>query len=305
MRLIKYNYSMETQQFTLFMDLIKTKSFSLTAKKHFRTQPAISIAIKRLENELGVQLLERKGHKIKLSPEGEALKTQMAEIIRLTNDLKFQASQLAKQPKGLVKIATVHSIGLYELSDTIRSFIKKYPDIRIHIDYEQSQKVYALVEEKEVDFGIVAYPVSSHAIEAIPMAEDKMVIIASPGADFSKKPEMSLKDLNGMNFVAYSEGIPTRHAIDRVLRQAGVNVEIRFENENIETLKKAVEVGIGVSIVPLKSVEREKQTGQLAVIKIKGQPLKRPIGIIKPRKYPSNKPADFFIKELLRRPENN
>ena len=296
---IKYTYSMDTQQFTLFMDLIKTKSFSLTAKKHFRTQPAISMAIKRLENELGVQLLERKGHKIKLSPEGGVLKTQMAEILRLTNDLKFQASELARHPKGVVKIATVYCVGLYELSDTIRSFIKKYPDIRLHIDYEPSQRVYALVEEKEVDYGIVAYPLSSHAIEVIPMAEDKMVIISSPSAEFGRKSERTLKDLDEMNFVAYSETIPTRHAIDRLLRQAGVNVEIRFESENIETLKKAVEVEIGVSIVPMKSVEREKQTGQLAVIKIKGQPLERPIGIIKPKKYPLNKPAQFFIKELL------
>ncbi|MBI2094737.1 MAG: LysR family transcriptional regulator [Candidatus Omnitrophica bacterium] len=291
---------MDTQRLELLLELVKTGNFSLTAKRYFRTQPAVSIAVRKMEEELGVRLVERGGRRVKLTPEGDLLKKQMADILRLVGDLKFQASVLGRRPKGRVKIATIHSVGLYELGDTIKLFIKKYRDIRLDLRYEQSREIYDLVHEKEVDFGIVAYPVQTAAIEVLPMPPDEMVLISSHGPRFEHRAQIALEELDGADFAAFPENIPTRRAIDGILEKAGVRVEIRFENENIETLKKAVEVGLGVSIVPRKAIEKDREGRLFSVMKIKGQPLRRPIGIVKSRKTPLSKAADLFVKELRR-----
>ncbi|OIO38192.1 MAG: hypothetical protein AUJ72_02835 [Candidatus Omnitrophica bacterium CG1_02_46_14] len=298
---INYIYSMDTRLLRLFLDLAKTKNFSATAKKHFRTQPAVSIAIKRLETDLGLQLIDRKGRGIKLTPEAEILKDQMIQILEHVDDLRFEASLAARRPAGRVKIATIHSVGLYELSSTIKLFVKKYRDIQLDIRYDSSQKIYDLVENREVDLGIVAFPRKTPAIEVIPMVEDEMVVITPTGEKLGSRASVSLQELSGKDFVAFSESVPTRQAIDQVLQSSKVKVNVRFENENIETIKKAVEVGIGLSIVPIKCIEKEKQNGQLTVLKINGQTLKRSIGILKSRKYPLNRAATFFIEKLFKK----
>jgi LysR family transcriptional regulator, transcriptional activator of the cysJI operon len=229
---------METQRLELLLDLMKTGSFSATAKKHYRTQPAISIAIKKIEEELGVRLIDRETRRVRLTPEGEHLKILIMEILRQVSDLKFQASRLGQHPKGRVKIATIHSIGLYELSDMIKWFIKKYQDIRLDLRYETSKKIYHLVEDGEVDFGIVAYPVETNLIQVLRMRQDEMVLISSKARKPQNRSVISLQQLDGMDFVTFSEDTPTRSAIEKFFRQAGIHVEIRFENENIETLKR-------------------------------------------------------------------
>jgi DNA-binding transcriptional LysR family regulator len=219
--------------------------------------------------------------------------------------MKFQSSLLGKKPKGNITIATIHSVGLYELSDTIKLFIKKYRDIRLHLLYESSQKIYELVEKREVDLGLVAYPVSGGLIEVVPVSVNEMALITSPSLGLKKRGAISLEDLQGMDFVAFSENVPTRKAIDEALAKAGVKVQIRFSNENIETLKKAVEVGLGVSILPLKAIEKDEARQRFDVLRIKGTPLMRPVGIVKSAKYPLNKASELFVNALLKTAGSN
>lgn len=291
---------MNTLSLRFFWEIAKSGSFSQAARKHYRTQPAVSMAIRRLEEELGVRLIERQGRRARLTTEGDLLKDSIGKILQLSDDLKFEASLAAKHPRGTVKVATIHSVGLYEISDTIKLFVKRYGNVKLDIQYDTSQKIYELVEEKEVDLGIVAYPRETNTVEVIPMTMDKMAVIASPTGDWARRSSVRLRDLNGVDFVAFAKHVPTRHAIDLALAQAGARAAVRFENENIETIKKAVEVGIGISIVPLKCIENEKRAGLLKVIRIQGEALTRPIGILRSSKYPPSKAAQFFVTELLK-----
>lgn len=291
---------MDTVKLELFLDLAQSHSFSATAKKFFRTQPAVSISIRKLEEELGVGLIERGSGTVRLTAEGEILRKQAAEILSQVNDLKFRASVIAKKPEGLVRFAAIHSIGLYELSDTIRYFIKKYREIRLKLHYDEFRKVYERVEDKAVDFGVVAYPQATHDVEVIPLRESEMVVIAPKDKKFGSRKEIRLEELEGMEFVTFASGIPTREAIDAVLKQAKVEVDVRFEDNNIETLKNAVEVGMGISILPFKTVEKESHLGRFTMRHIKGQPLKRPIGIIKLKRRPLSRAAEFFLEALLK-----
>jgi len=289
---------MDTLRLSLFVDLAQSKSFSATARKFYRSQPAVSISIRKLEEELGVLLLQRGAASVRLTPEGEILRKQAVEILSLVDDLKFQASQLAKKPKGYVRFAAIHSVGLYELSDTIRVFIKKFKDIRLGLQYDEFRRVYELVESQEIEFGVVAYPQATNAIEVIPMMEHEMVVIVPKEGPFRGRAEVKLTELEGQSFVTFLEGTPTRQAIDGALKKAGVAVDMRFEDNNIEMLKKAVEVGMGVSIVPLKTVEKEK-SGRFRLLHIKNRPLKRPIGIVKLKTHRLSRAAGLFVEELL------
>lgn len=290
---------MDTFRLSLFVDLARSRSFSLTAKKFFRSQPAVSIAVQKLEEELGVSLLERGSGPLRLTPAGETLKKQASEILLKVSDLKFQASVLAKKPAGFVKFAAVHSVGLYELSDPIRHFIRRYKHVQLKLHYDDFSRVYDLVQNQDVDFGVVAYPQATHTLEVIPMKESEMVVIAPVSAAFRKKSVIQLADLQGEKFVTFEQGIPTRQAIDRALNKAGVDMDIQFEDNNIETLKKAVEVGMGVSIVPLKSVERDR-AGRFRILHLKDRPLRRPIGIVKLRSRRLSGSSALFVSQLQR-----
>ena len=293
---------MQIRELTLFLDLIKTGSFSQTAKNHFRTQPAVSIAIRKLEEELGISLFKRYGHQIKLTPEGEILKDSVLQITSRVDDLFFQSSLLAHHPKGHVHFSAIHSVGLYELDSIIKTFIKKYRDIRLHIHYHRAEQIYADVIHHEVDFGIVAYPDPPPECETIPFDEDEMVLISAPKSEAARQRQIDPEWLSNKSFVTFSAGLPTRLAIDRYVTQQNIRVMVRFEDENIEMLKKAVEVGIGVALVPSKSVRREKRSGNLIVSTLKGKPLKRPTGIVRLKNYSISQAAGFFLKELLKKP---
>jgi DNA-binding transcriptional LysR family regulator len=292
---------MDTTRLELFMDLAQTRNFSATAKKFYRTQPAVSIAIRRLEEDLGVPLLERKSGPVRLTAEGEALQKSAAEVLMLVKDFRFQASLLAKHPKGLVRVATTHSVGLHELSDPIGSFIKRYRDIRLELRYVEAERVYSLVESRSVDFGVVAYPGPTRTIEVLPMMESELVII-SPPSRFRGKDKLSLSELDGEDLVAFPPEALTRRAVDRALLAVDARPVVRFEDSNIETLKKAVEVGIGSAIVPRTSVAKER-SGRFRVMKIHGAALYRPIGLLKLKAHRLSLAANLFAEELLTRPK--
>ncbi len=291
---------METEKLRLFLDLARLGSFSRTAKQHYRTQPAVSLVLKKLEEELGLKLIERDSRNMRLTPEGEILKNPMAEVLRLTEELKFIASTLAKHPRGRVRIAAIHTVGFYGLGPTIKRFIHRYPDIRLQFQYDHSKRVYQIVEEKEADFGIVAHPLHTPDIEVYPLEPDRMVLITPPDRRWSGHQSKRVEQLSGERFVAFSEQAPTRTAIDEVFQKKGVQVEIAFEDDNIEMIKKAVELGMGVSIVPENSVRADARAGHLRLFPLIGFPL-RPIGMIKLKRRALSKAAELFVAGLRKR----
>lgn len=156
-----------------------------------------------------------------------------------------------------------------------------------------------LLLSDKIDLGVVAYPESRTRIDTLALWQDDLVLIVSENHRFKGKGSILLSDINNEPFVAFEEGIPTREAIDKILKQRNITIDIRMTNDNIYTLKKVVTAGIGVSIVPARAVEEDVTSGRLSRIKIKDIDLARPLSLLKLKKNKLNPPLEAFVEKLL------
>ncbi len=266
-----------------FVDIAKMGSFRAAAFKNNITQPAVTQHIRRLENELGCKLFERENKKVTLTSSGKTFLVYAENILKQYEEAKAQLSAVGKRFLGVIKIATIYSIGLYELKSIVKNYLKKFPMVEIHLEYHPVNKIYEMVANRLVDFGFVAYPQRRQEIITEVFAEEELVVVQSRHHPVLKKRTSQLKDLNNVRFVAFAIDTPTRRAIDNFLQDKGVYPNIVNEYDNIETLKSAIELGIGCSIIPKDTLTQETKTRSLEIISVKELNLMRPLGILYPK----------------------
>ncbi|CAA0104846.1 HTH-type transcriptional regulator CysL [BD1-7 clade bacterium] len=292
-------------QLRLFRDIARELSFAKAARQNNITQPAVSIHIKKLEDELGKKLFNRTPHNIQLTPEGMIILADVKKILQLSEGLKIRSSYSQGVLEGNIRIATIHSIGMYEMGEFLSSFMKSFPKVHIHMEFRRFDDIYSLLLKEKIDLGVVAYPEQRTNIEAIPYSEDELVLIVAKDHRFSNKKTILLEHIESEPFIAFESGMPTREATDKVLDEKGIRVDIRMTNDNIYTLKKIVEAGIGVSIVPSNTVDEEVQRGSLVRIRIRDTKLTRPLALLKLKKTVPNTPLEIFMERMLSHGGNN
>ncbi|KKD59876.1 LysR family transcriptional regulator [Grimontia sp. AD028] len=290
---------MNLTQLKLFNELARELSFVKVAKLNHISQPAVSVHIKKLEHALGQQLLSRTSQTTQLTPEGLLILEDVKEILRLCENIKVRSNYHQGVMEGHVRVAAIHSVGMYELGDFLASFMKAFPNIRVHLEYRHSEEIYEDIQKEKIDVGIVAYPQNRPTIEAIPFSEDQLVLITGNKHRLSHKKSISLSQLEQEPFIAFGEGIPTRVAIDALLGNNKVNVDIRMTHNNIYTLKKAVEAEVGVAIVPSATVGEEVERGTLKRIKLNVEDTRRPISVIRLAGRKGSAPVNLFVERLL------
>ncbi|MBI4431664.1 MAG: LysR family transcriptional regulator [Candidatus Omnitrophica bacterium] len=289
---------MEIRQLKIFRDIAHEKSFVKTAKLNFLTQPSISTHLKHLEEDLGVKLFDRAPRRVTLTKEGSLLLPYVEDLLIHCENLKLRVAEARQIPRGDIRIATIYSVGMYELAPFLKKFIRTYPEIHVHLQYRRADIVYDLVLKNKIDVGIAAYPEVRAKIKVTPFGSDRLVLIVPPHHPFAKRRRIRLERIQGESFIAFDRGIPTREAIDRVLDQMGIKVEIRMSNDNVDTLKRAVEVGLGISIVPSKTVMEEVRKGTLKSIHIDRVKLNRPLGILTLKERVLGNSVQLFIRML-------
>lgn len=289
---------MHIETLKVFCDLAETGSFSLAASKNFITQSAVSQQIRSLEDRYGRELVERsKGH-IRLTQAGQVLYQAGKEIVHKYKEIEDSLQTLSRSVVGTVRVATVYSVGLYELSTPLRCYLQMFPDVTVHIEYTRANKIYEEVSHSDVDLGIVAYPSKRPQILVTPFREDRLVLICAPQHPFAQMQRIPFKKLQGEKFVGFERDVATRRALDRMFRQHGVKVQYVMEVDNIDTIKRIVEIGSGVSIVPEPSIEQEVKNETLKAIQFADETLTRPLGIISKRGRRFTPAAQEFIDLL-------
>jgi LysR family transcriptional regulator, transcriptional activator of the cysJI operon len=271
---------MHIETLKVFCDLAETGSFSLAASKNFITQSAVSQQIRSLEERYGRELIERsKGH-ARLTQAGEVLYDAGKDIVHRYREIENNLQSLARSVAGTVRVGTVYSVGLYELSAPLKKYLRTFPDVTVHLEYTRANKIYEDVSHGEIDLGIVAYPNKRPQLLVAPFREDRLVLICSPQHPFANFQRVSMKKLHGEKFVGFERDVATRRALDRVFRQHGIKVQYIMEMDNIETIKRVVEVGSGLSIVPEPAIAQEVKNDTLRAIQFSDEPLMRPLGIL-------------------------
>ena len=271
---------MDIDSLKLFCDVIQLKGFTQAAAANSITQSAVSQRLKALEKKFGGPLIERHGNELFLTRTGEAVYKGSRRILAEMREVEEQLHRIDGKVSGSVRLAAIYSVGLYELDPSVKRFLKSYPEIDVQIEYSRENKIYQDVANSSVDLGIVAYPSNKPQLRWVPFRDDELVLICAPDHPFAQRDSIALKALAGQPFVTFQRDIPTRRALDEILKKNGVSVLTKAEFDNIELIKRAVEIGIGIAIVPSTTITSQIQAGLLKAIALAEGPFTRPIAIL-------------------------
>jgi len=286
---------MQIESLKVFCDLAETESFTKAAQINGVTQSAVSQQISSLERTFKSLLIERSKKKFRLTREGQVLYDYSKQIIQTYESLHSKLQELKDIISGTIRVATIYSIGLHDLPPYIKKFMKVYPTVNVHVEYRRANQVYEDVLGNVVDLGLVAYPVKDAKLEIIPLRKEPLVLICHPQHAFSKLKAIKLKQLIGQKFIGFEPDIPTRKALDKILKEYDVSVNNVMEFDNIETVKRAVEIDAGVSIVPQGTVAQEVAKQTLAAVLLEDGTFFRPLAMI----YKKNKVLSPAMKQFL------
>jgi DNA-binding transcriptional LysR family regulator len=286
---------MQIESLKVFCDLAETESFTKAAQINGVTQSAVSQQISALERMFKSLLIERSKKKFRLTREGQALYDYSKQIIQTYESLHSKLQELKDIISGTIRVATIYSIGLHDLPPYIKRFMKSYPTVHVHVEYRRANQVYDDVLSNIVDLGLVAYPTKDAKLEIIPLRKEPLVLICHPNHPFAKQKTVKLKALSGQNVIGFEPDIPTRKALDKILKEYGVEVKHVMEFDNVETVKRAVEIDAGISIVPLGTVAQEVVNQTLVAIPIEDGNFFRPLAAL----YKKNKVLSPAMKQFL------
>ncbi len=293
---------MHIETLKVFCDVVETGSFSVAASQNFITQSAVSQQLRTLESKYHCKLLERGRSGAKPTPAGEILYRASREILERYREIETHLQESGKVVSGPLRIAIVYSVGLHELPPYMKEYLRQFPQVNVHVEYSRPNKIYDDAVAGRIDLGIVAYPAKHPQITVLPFREDKLVLVCPPNHPLGNLRKLTLNRLDGEAFVGYDRDIATRKALDQLFRDRGITVRYSGEYDNIETIKRAVEINQGVSIVPLAAVQHEVEHGTLKVAHLTDETLLRPLGIVH-KKGRHLSPAAVKFIEVLRRPD--
>jgi DNA-binding transcriptional LysR family regulator len=286
---------MQIESLKVFCDLADSESFTKAAQINGVTQSAISQQISSMERIFKSQLIERSKKRFRLTREGQVLYDYSKQILQTYDSLDSQLKELKDLISGTIRVATIYSIGLHDLPPYIKKYMKSYPTVNIHVEYRRANQVYEDVLSNVVDLGLVAYPAKDSKLEIVPLRKEPLVLICHPQHPFAKQKGIKLKQLVDEKVIGFEPDIPTRKALDKILREYGVDVKHVMEFDNVETVKRAVEIDAGVSIVPLGTVTQEISKNTLAAVEIEDGEFFRPLAAM----YKKNKVLSPAMKQFL------
>jgi DNA-binding transcriptional LysR family regulator len=220
-------------------------------------------------------------------------------VLRREEELGLALESLKGAADGTVRVASIYSMGLSELSRLQEEFAARYPAAQLHVEYMRPDKIYQAVLDGDADLGLVSYPEPGREIAVIPWREEEMQVAAAPSHEFAARAEVFPADLNGQDFIGFDEDLKIRRELDRFFRAHGIEVNMVMHFDNIQTIKEAVALGSGVSILPARTMQAEIAQGRLAAVRLHAPGLVRPVGIVHRKRKKFNRATQVFL-DLLR-----
>lgn len=291
---------MQLESLKIFCDVVRWASFSRGAAENGISQSSASQAVQQLEVRLGVKLIDRSKRPLVPTAHGRVYYEGCKELVGRYFETEARVKALTDEQNvvGTVRVASIYSVGLHHMSRYVETFQSQHPGADVRLEYLHPTRVVEAVAREEADLGLVSFPRKWPELLAIPWREEEMVVAVHPAHRFAKLQALEVGQLDGEKFVGFDADLSIRRAIDRFLRRHGVQVETILEFDNIENIKRAVEMPAGVAILPAPTVAREVEAGTLAAIRLRDQNLTRPLAIVHRKNRRLGLTASRFL-ELL------
>jgi len=291
---------MHIETLKIFCDLVELRSFSKTAEKHLLSQSAISQQLAQLELAHKCQLLDRRKRPMELTKEGELLYKAAKDILDRYEQLKSELNALKSSSRSRINVGAIYSIGMHTLPNYVKKFMVSYPKVNVHIEYFSADRIYELVLSGDIDIGLVAVPKRDKRLDVYDFEDEPLVLVCSPEHPLASESQVDIHKLQFERFIGFEENVPTRTWIDNILQRYNIIIRPVMEFDNIETVKRAVEINSGVSILPQTAILQEVSSGTIKAIPFSNEKFVRPTGIIV-RKGKILSQAGRYCIELLRK----
>ena len=294
---------MNLRDLDLFCEVAHLGSFSKAAKAHGMSQPAASEIVKSIEEHLGCDLLNRAVRPLELTPEGVIYYGGCRQLLDEYRRLEDRVLQRRDKVVGPVRVGAIYSVGLLQMDGYVREFERLYPDAALDLQYLHPEAVLARVINEEVDLGLMSFPPKRSDLNCISWQDQAMVVVVSPEHSFAKREWLRVEELEGESLVGFTSELQMRVETDKWLRQAKVHVNVVHAFDNIENIKRAVEVGSGIALLPVPTVRREVELGSLVAIPLENVQWFRRLAIIHKKTKPFATAITRFLELLAKDPE--
>ena len=286
---------MQIDTFKVFCDLVETQSFTRAAKNNDVTQSAVSQQVSSMERHFRTPLIERTSKKFALTREGQALYEFSKQIVQNYDSLLHRIQEIKNIVSGSIKVSTIYSIGLHELPPYLKQFLRSHPTVNVAVEYRRASQVYEDIIGNSADLGLVAYPHSDLRLTIVPLRRDLLVLVCHPEHPLASRKSITLPDLRGHKFISFQPDIPTRREIDKLFKSRDVTVQTVMEFDNIETVKRAIEINAGVGILPKGTIAQETARKSLVCVPISDGNYYRPLAAI----HRKNKVLSPAMKQFI------
>lgn len=293
---------MQFESLKVFCDVVRHRSFSQAAQANDVTQSAASQIVSQLEKRLGTQLIDRSTRPLQLTSLGKLYFEGCKELVERYMELEATLRNRQSELEVSVNVAAIYSVGLSDMGNYVESFQASHPRAQVQIDYLHPDQVYEKVLEGTSDFGLVSFPRKSRDLLTLPWREEEMILACAPRHALAGARVVRPAQLEGRRYVGFVKELTIRRQVDRFLREQGVSVDVALEFDNVESIKKAIELDAGVALLPEPTFRREVASKTLVAVPLQGCRFVRPLGIIQSRHHKLSSAALRF-RDLLCRSE--
>jgi len=285
---------MQLQDLAVFATVAAERSFSKAAKKLHRTQPAVSQAVKRLEDELGDRLFDRSSRDGTLTEAGRLLQDYAGRLLTLASDAEQAVRELQEVRRGRVVIGA-NEAAVHSLLPALAAFGAAHPRILVDIRRMASRHIPAAILDRTMDFGVITFPPPERALQAVSLGHDELVMLAHPAHRLASRKRVSIQEVGTEIVIAHNDPSPARDRVLRIYERRHASLNIRVALPSLDGIKRAVEMGLGVAVLPRRVALAELAAGRLIAVKVPELGAQRHVRLVFRRGAELSRAADAFL----------
>lgn len=267
--------SMQLDELRTFVTLAEVKNFTKTAERLLMSQPSVSLHIKNLEKEFQTELFIRSPKILKITPSGELFLERAKHIISIYEATKQDILELHESVRGPLKIGASFTIGEYLLPSILVDLQKRYSELEIEITIGNTEEIAGLVQQVQVDIGLIEGEVHHKDVTVVPFMEDELFIVASSTHPLANKEELDISDLQHQSWITREKGSGTRDYLWHLLSSNGLKKESMITISSNQGIKESVKNGLGITLLSQYVIDKEIENGSLQKLKLSNHLFKR------------------------------
>ncbi len=288
---------MQLPDLAAFLAVATDRSFSAAARRLNRTQPAISQAVKRIEDELGERLFDRSSRDGTLTEAGRLLHDYAQRLLTLAGEAQNAVQELQQMRRGRV-IVGANEAAVHSLLPHIERFATQHPQVAVEVRRVPSRQMAEAVLDRSLDFGVITFQPAARGVQTIPLGTDDIVLLTAPGHPLATKRRVTIEEVGRQVVIAHNDPSPTRDRVLRAYERRHTAINIQLSLPSLDGIKRAVEMAIGVALLPRRCALTEIARGHLVAIKVPELGAPRQVRLVFRRTGERSRASEAFLALL-------